>query len=382
MEGLLYCTMNFLCMALLFVVLKNIIRGTDKRVSQIMFACFVAASLVLCASDLLWGFMEYTDYWDYSPEISLAVNSAYHLLTVAVSYLWFLYSESKQESAVVNTAAGAMLSLMPVLALAILIITSGWTGFICYIDENGEYARGPLYILLFIVCVAYLISTSVKIFIKSFYKKHYLHKQEYRSLAAFCVLPVLAGFLQVLFIGSPMITAGIAFATMQVYINSRENLISVDPLTKLNNKIELLNYLDGKIKSKTGRKDFYLFIMDIDYFKRINDKYGHVEGDDAILTAANIIRYLSETNNYYACRYGGDEFVVVCDDIRGFSPEHLCEEINRRLSETCEEKGMEYTLHMSIGYTRYNKEMGDVSALISMADEKLYEIKNNRKKEE
>ena len=79
--------------------------------------------------------------------------------------------------------------------------------------------------------------------------------------------------MQVLFVGSPMISAGVTFASLQVYVSSREQLISVDPLTKLNNRMEMVRYLDNKMKNRSPGKDLYLFIMDLDYFKKINDKY-------------------------------------------------------------------------------------------------------------
>ena len=74
--------------------------------------------------------------------------------------------------------------------------------------------------------------------------------------------------LQVLFIGSPMISTGVTFASLQVYVSSREQLISVDPLTKLNNRTELVRFLDNKMKNRSPGKDLYLFIMDLDYFKK------------------------------------------------------------------------------------------------------------------
>ena len=171
---------------------------------------------------------------------------------------------------------------------------------------------------------------------------------------------------------------GVTFAALQVYVRSCQQLISVDPLTKLNNRAEMERYIDHKMKNRNPNKDLYLFIMDMDYFKKINDKFGHVEGDEAITIAADAIRNAISKTGLNAFRYGGDEFVVSGEVKADFNPDEFCDSINEKLKEETEKREKEYSLHMSIGYFKYTSEIKDITEFISSADEYLYKKKSER----
>ena len=378
MEGLLYCTINIFCLAILGTILGRILRSSDKRVSQVTYSWFIISSIILCSSDLLWGIIDFSYQWQFSEAIDFAVNSIYHVFTIVVSYLWFLYAESEQESRTISTKIGWGISMIPLIMDIVLILSSYKFDSVFRISENGEYERGQLYVLHIFICFFYIIFTSIKAFVRSFRKDNYMRKDKLRSIASFCVFPLISGVLQVLFVGSPMISAGVTFASLQVYVSSREQLISVDPLTKLNNRTELVRFLDNKMKNRSPGKDLYLFIMDLDYFKKINDKYGHIEGDTAITIVADALKIIVRKTNFFVCRYGGDEFVIVGEVKSDFNPGEFREEINRTLKEESEKHGKEYTLHMSVGYFKHNPEIHSVAEFISAADKYLYKQKSDR----
>ena len=378
MEGLLYCTLNIFCLAILGTILGRILRSSDKRVSQVTYSWFIISSIILCSSDLLWGIIDFSYQWQFSEAIDFAVNSIYHVFTIVVSYLWFLYAESEQESRTISTKIGWGISMIPLIMDIVLILSSYKFDSVFRISESGEYERGQLYVLHIFICFFYIIFTSIKAFVRSFRKDNYMRKDKLRSIASFCVFPLISGVLQVLFIGSPMISAGVTFASLQVYVSSREQLISVDPLTKLNNRTELVRFLDNKMKNRSPGKDLYLFIMDLDYFKKINDKYGHIEGDTAITIVADALKIIVRKTNFFVCRYGGDEFVIVGEVKSDFNPGEFREEINRTLKEESEKHGKEYTLHMSVGYFKHNPEIHSVAEFISAADKYLYKQKSDR----
>lgn len=378
MEGLLYCTLNIFCIAILGTILGRIFTSSDKRVSQVTYSCFIIASIILCGSDLLWGIVDYSYNWKFSEYFDFAVNSIYHIFTIVVAYLWFLYAESEQESRTIKTKLGLIISMLPLLGDIILILSSYKFDSVFCIDDLGIYKRGELYVIHILICFFYIVFTSIKAFVRSFRKDNYMRKNKLRSIASFCIFPLISGVLQVIFVGSPMISAGVTFASLQVYVSSRERLISVDPLTKLNNRMEMVRYVDNKMKNRTPGKDLYLFIMDLDYFKKINDKYGHVEGDIAITIVADALRSVVRKTNLFVCRYGGDEFVIVGEVRPDFNPSEFREEINRALNEAREKNRKEYILHMSIGYFKYIPEIHSVAEFVSAADKYLYKQKSDR----
>lgn len=378
MENLMYCTLNVFCILILVTILGRILRSSDKRVSQVAYSWFIISSIILCSSDLLWGIVDSVYLWERSDTVSFAVNSIYHIFTIVVSYLWFLYAESEQESRTISTKTGRGISMIPFVIDVVLIICSYKYSLVFFINEEGKYQRGDLYIAHIAICFFYIIFTSIKAFVRSFRKDNYMRKDLLRNLAYFCIFPLISGILQIAFIGSPMISAGVTFASLQVYVSSRERLISVDPLTKLNNRTEMVRYLDNKMKNRSFGKDLYLFIMDLDYFKKINDKYGHIEGDAAITIVADALRSVVKKTNFFICRYGGDEFVLVGEVKSDFNPEEFGETINQTLIEETQRCEKEYTLHMSIGYFKYTPEIHSVAEFVSAADKYLYKQKSAR----
>lgn len=378
MEGILYCALNLFCISILIMILLQILKSSDKRMSQMMYFWFIVSSVILCASDLIWGIIDFSYTWQFSDSVDFAVNSIYHIFTLVVSYMWYLFAESEQETRTTSTKKGLIVSMIPFLIGISIIVGSYWKNWVFFINDEGVYERGLLYIVHISICFFYILLTSLKAFIRSFYKKNYVKREKYRTLASFCIFPLISGVFQVLLVGSPMISAGVTFATLQVYVSTREQLISVDPLTKLNNRAEMVRFLDNKMRNRIMNRDLYLFIMDIDYFKKINDKFGHIEGDLAITIAADALRNAVKKTNFFVCRYGGDEFVVVGEVKPDFEPDEFCLLINQKLKEETEKREKEYTLHMSIGYFKYSPEIKNIAEFVESADKYLYKRKNER----
>ena len=376
-EGMLYIAFDAFCIAELLMIFGKIVKGTDKRMGQVMLGWFIVASIILLSSDIVWGIFEFYIGWAKYPTLSFVVNSIYHIFTGVVSYLWFLFSESEQGARTVKHKWRIVLGFVPLFVLFSLVVGSNANKWVFYI-ENGEYYRGPCYPAMVGICFLYIAFTTVKATIRALKKENYLKRKQLLTLASFAMFPAVSGFLQVYFVGSPMISAGIAFAVLHVYINSRELLISVDPMTQLNNRTHMESYLDAKMKTKPDNKELFVFIMDIDYFKQINDQYGHVEGDEAIVIAANAIRQAVDKTGFFASRYGGDEFVVVGETNKDFKPKEFLNRVNEILGENTKKAGKEYTLKFSVGYKRYSPEFTDVRDFIAAAAEGLYMIKKSR----
>ena len=378
MEGILYCTLNIFCLSILILVLLQIIKSKDRRMSQIVYSWFIISSVILCGSDLVWGIVDYNFVWQFSDSVDFMVNSVYHMFTLVTAYMWYLFSESEMETRTTTTKKGLAVSLIPLIIGISLIVGSHWENWIFFIDSEGVYQRGPLYIVHIFICFFYIILTSVKAFVRSFNKANYLNRAKYRTLAYFCIFPLIAGVFQVVLVGSSMLSAGVTFAAIQVYVRSRQQLISVDPLTKLNNRAEMERFIDHKMRNRNPNRDLYLFIMDMDYFKKINDKFGHIEGDEAITIVADALKAMVDGKGLYAFRYGGDEFVVSGEVKKDFDPDEFCFALNERLAKETEKREKEYELHMSIGYIKYTQDIKDVVEFIAAADEYLYKKKSER----
>ncbi len=164
-----------------------------------------------------------------------------------------------------------------------------------------------------------------------------------------------------------------------------EIMAITDELTKLYNRhylFEKLNFLirlSGRYKCKLG-----IMILDVDFFKKVNDNYGHKTGDEVLkAVAATIIKTCRKVD--IASRYGGEEMVVVCPETNLENTILLAKRLNKaiekisfKLSDT-----ENLTVTVSIGVTEFSimkdssKKTLDAAELIDAADSALYKAKEN-----
>jgi diguanylate cyclase (GGDEF)-like protein len=159
-----------------------------------------------------------------------------------------------------------------------------------------------------------------------------------------------------------------------------ERLSIQDELTGLNNRRGFITLASQQLKYlRRQGAPFYVIFADLDGLKRINDAWGHKEGDLAIKSAARILRESLRESDIVS-RLGGDEFTALANqtDSAGF------EVIKRRINEGCERLEAElrkpWKLSMSIGYFAAPPgcEM-DIEEMMSIADAELYKEKLARK---
>lgn len=155
--------------------------------------------------------------------------------------------------------------------------------------------------------------------------------------------------------------------------NSLEVIANHDSLTRLQNRYALNqnipDYLD---------KEVYVAMGDIDNFKSINDTYGHHTGDDVLKAFAGILMEVFDRDNIY--RYGGDEFLIICDQGSFDTFREKLDEVNKRFSRV-EISGRAMNLGCSFGsvISKSNVPTEFFNAVME-ADVRLYEIKRNLKR--
>ena len=155
-----------------------------------------------------------------------------------------------------------------------------------------------------------------------------------------------------------------------------------DELTGLYNKRSLNRYLEDVFEAcKLNEKELGILFLDIDYFKQLNDRYGHGKGDEGICAVADTLKRIFPED--YVARYGGDEFLVVMTgrDLT-YVMEHaesLCAGI-RECKIPNEDSEVESWLTISVGgVCAIPKEPNRVWDFLSAADNTLYEQKKEQK---
>lgn len=155
-----------------------------------------------------------------------------------------------------------------------------------------------------------------------------------------------------------------------------ERIAMTDSLTGVANRYRLYAALDDTCK-RAARQNSMIAVMsiDLDGFKEVNDTYGHLVGDEALVEAAERIRSLIRESDMLA-RLGGDEFVIVFDGLERKEPVYrLAECVLEQLSEPMDLQGHQVTLGASIGIAFYPDHGTNPYNLLKYADLALYESK-------
>ncbi|HMD10097.1 MAG TPA: diguanylate cyclase [Candidatus Acidoferrum sp.] len=147
-----------------------------------------------------------------------------------------------------------------------------------------------------------------------------------------------------------------------------------DSLTGLANHRRLFEVLHTEIsRSKRTGREFALMLLDVDQFKKINDKYGHLVGDRALCRLADALRSCCRSIDT-AARQGGDEFALVLPETGAADAALVGERICELLGKDSEEPA----LSVSVGVAAYPRDAESVGTLLYAADAALYEVKGKR----
>ncbi len=152
-----------------------------------------------------------------------------------------------------------------------------------------------------------------------------------------------------------------------------------DEVTGLFNQRKLLEDLELYIAryehEKTG---FSLLFIDIDYFKNVNDQYGHVVGSQLLVDMSSVLRTELRTSDL-VYRYGGDEFIVLLPR----TPLEVAKKIALRISEAVKnaefniDEEKKYRLSLSIGLAQFPQDATSAKSIIHFADEMMYMSKKS-----
>jgi diguanylate cyclase (GGDEF)-like protein len=159
------------------------------------------------------------------------------------------------------------------------------------------------------------------------------------------------------------------------YSNDRLRVLShTDMLTGSYNR----RYFHDKVNvllsiAKDENSDFYLLMLDLDHFKKINDTYGHDIGDKVLISFATICRKILRENDIFA-RLGGEEFVLCLPDTDETTAIHIAKRINTAIRNSTFDFAPDLNLTVSIGISHNTFEL---EKLLDEADKALYKAKSS-----
>lgn len=149
---------------------------------------------------------------------------------------------------------------------------------------------------------------------------------------------------------------------------------NTDTLTGLYNRRKTIEYLDSLLKSADNQISFCL--CDIDFFKKVNDTYGHNIGDEVLKTLSDT--FLKELpKDSFISRWGGEEFLLIFPGLNGDEAMMALEKLRQKVKSIVFDGGIEkFSISLTFGLVEYDYH-SDLTTLLKQADEKLYIGKEN-----
>ncbi len=154
-----------------------------------------------------------------------------------------------------------------------------------------------------------------------------------------------------------------------------ERMANLDTLTGLSNRRHMNEYLAGLVfEYNRSNKVFTMAIGDIDFFKKVNDTYGHDTGDYVLSTAANLFKKFMKDKGHVA-RWGGEEFLFAFENMDLDKAYRYLDELRHEVEKTSMDfKEFHFNITMTYGMEEFNPRLG-IEATINRADAKLYKGK-------
>jgi diguanylate cyclase (GGDEF)-like protein len=193
---------------------------------------------------------------------------------------------------------------------------------------------------------------------------------------------MLIVFLQIPFYLYSMTKAGYRLNAMLVTTMraERENAFQArhDLLTGLSNRAGLAQALDASLARSAEGPSLAFIYLDLDGFKAVNDTHGHMAGDQLLQLVSERLRRLIRTGDL-AARIGGDEFIVLSEQVGRAQLKRFGERLIRDISQPYELDGSTLEIGVSVGIALAPEHGSDMESLMSTADNALYRAKSGGK---
>ena len=367
----LYELINAFCGLVLLTLILHSRVGMGLTATRRRYMRAAILLVIFYAADSLWYAMD-CGVLPQNRSVSMLLKSIYFVSSSAAGYSWFVYMETLTGALFTRSRKRIFFSGALVWVHLVLTVINWFTGILFWEDEALQYSRGPFFGLQYLVVYAYLAIAAFHALYKA--NHNYIDRSRYIVIATFPIIPAISALLQLFYWRIPFNCMAFTLSVLIMYMNELGDQVSREPLTGLANRKHFMHALEEGMDAHENDGQLYLFMVDMNRFKRINDTFGHVEGDKAILMTVEALREAcSEMHRKIVLsRYGGDEFAIIAELEREEEAKELKEKICSKIEDRNTGILLSYRLSLSIGCARYTPEYKGIRSFIAAADKELY----------
>lgn len=372
-----YLVINFMCIFLLLWTIFKTVQSGDKQVHNVMFSHLLMCTQFVLICEILWVFVEGESFF-LAYYLNCLSNILIQCLSAIIGYYWLLYTLCEGETKKWITKQKSFLIFLPALIVCLMALCSPITGWLFAIEKRtNAFSYGNLNIIKVLIVYSYFFIASLIIFANIINRNIIKEKAEIVGKLSCILIPLIAMLHYLYNPQVPVVWQSITIILLISHSNILDKTIYTDGLTGLNNRKEFNKYLDSVLKNLPSQPNHaYLFMIDIDLFKKINDTFGHIEGDNAIVTTAQTLKDTVKEEKVFVCRYGGDEFALIFPNLNRYKAQAIQDELYKAFTLYNELSLTKYSINISVGFAAALPGVTDTpSNLIKAADKMLYEEK-------
>lgn len=233
------------------------------------------------------------------------IKSLYFIVNTAIVWAWARYIDLILFASRAGAGKHTILYTAVFFGNTALVLINFFTGILFGISSGGTFLVRPAAMWCFTLLNYLSILLVYAVLIKN---KKRLERRNYYTLLIFPLPPLCAEIIQI-FCRPCSLICTYAVSALIIFQISQTQMIHTDELTGLANR-RLLNETLRKWFANPCGFTICGLMLDLDNLKQINDQYGHLMGDKALLLSAEILRQIKR-RDIIAARYGGDEFILI-----------------------------------------------------------------------
>jgi diguanylate cyclase (GGDEF)-like protein len=268
----------------------------------------------------------------------------YYGLAPIIALLWLCYVDLTIHG---DNKRLLKISIVPTVIIFVnlgLVLASYKYDLIFNINNQNVFSRGSFFFITISLSAIILMITMIHIY----KNRKTVRKQEYIPLMLFGLPPLISSIFLIFYKDMNFVWNSLVISQLLVYIYIQSRITNTDFLTGLFNRREYEFMVKQLKNNKLKNNKLSGIMIDINDFKKINDKYGHKLGDKALITTSKMIKE-SVRKQDWVFRVGGDEFMVII-----FSEEHnvindVINRIDQQLIEFNQSSEYPFELSYSLG---------------------------------
>lgn len=330
------------------ILLESTFLAGENSSEQKAFRSVFHYAYILFVSQIAWNILD-GRIFEGAFIVNYVLCGISAAATTMCSFKWFCYYERLTNPKKNFSLIHNILVLIPLVAFIALIATTFITKWIFYIDDNNFYEKGTQPWLFILTSCFYLILVIICALISIRKKVSIAEKKRYVIVACFSFIPLIAIAYKIFDHTNLSISQlCIVLALTCVYVNIQQQKITRDALSNLNNRFSFEKYLDDVIlQYPENREPISLILIDVLNFKKLNDNFGHVEGDILICDIAAKLKKLCSSKKCFLARYSGDTFAIVSIGMLTSEVSDFKETIKKSLEKNDNDKKYEIKVLLS-----------------------------------